>query len=107
MSFFNGPHLQVISTVTSNGLMPVLGHDGRPKTKTTLLPLSARKAIERENLKLPEMLQKKIIRVGDSVYVPKEAPVEFKPEPAPAEFKQPEPDGNVKQPSEEKPVKLK
>jgi hypothetical protein len=104
MSFFNGPHLQVTSIVTSNGLMPVMGHDGRPQTKTTLLPLSALKALQRENNKLPAVLKKKIVRVGDP------APVEFKQETIAApvvEQKQSEPSGEQKSATEEKATKTK
>lgn len=46
---FKGPYLRIITPLTSNGIIPVTGNDGKVKTEETFLPLSARKHIEKEN----------------------------------------------------------
>lgn len=58
--FFTGNYLRVSSPVTTNGTNPKIGEDGRVEYKETLLPLTARKALESQNKKLPEHLRKKI-----------------------------------------------
>lgn len=60
MSFFKGDYLRVMSPVTTNGMVNQFGPDGRPLYKEDHLPVTARKALEKRNLKLPENLRKKI-----------------------------------------------
>jgi hypothetical protein len=69
MSYFKGDYLRVLSPVTTNGVMPKIGPDGRIQYKEDHLPVSARKILERKNMKLPEQLRKKIELV--QAYQPK------------------------------------
>lgn len=65
--FFTGNYLRVLSPVTSNGTNPKIGDDGRVQYKEALLPLTAKKALESQNNKLPEHLRKKIEVVNSTM----------------------------------------
>lgn len=49
-----------MSPVTTDGTTPRIGPDGRIVYKEDHLPVTARKILEKKNLKLPEHLRKKI-----------------------------------------------
>ena len=50
----------VLSPVTSNGVNPILDAKGQIIYKETILPLEAKKIIEKQNDKRPDHLKKKI-----------------------------------------------
>lgn len=52
MHFNGSPYLRVTEPVTSNGILPVSGPDGRIQTKVTHMPLTAQKLLERKNDRL-------------------------------------------------------
>lgn len=60
MSLFKGDYLRVLSPVTSDGMVPVMDHDGKVKYREDHLPVTAKKMLEKKNLKLPQHLRKKI-----------------------------------------------
>lgn len=60
MSLFKGDYLRVLSPITTNGMIPKMGSDGRVLMREDHLPVTARKKLEQKNLKLPEHLRKKI-----------------------------------------------
>lgn len=64
MAYFPGPHLKITTPQTFDGMN--LAHDssGNVITKVTFLPLSAKKAFEKKNLKLPQHLRHKIEEMG-------------------------------------------
>jgi len=64
MSFFTGSYLRVLSPRTTNGLSPQIGPDGKLVYREDHLPLSAKKHLENQNKKLPEILRKTIEVVG-------------------------------------------
>jgi hypothetical protein len=60
MTFFTEDHLRVQKPITSNGINPVVGSDGKIAYKTVFLPITAKKFLEKKNAKLPEHLRTKI-----------------------------------------------
>jgi hypothetical protein len=60
MSLFKGEYLRVMSPVTVDGMVPKIGTDGRQVYKEDHLPVSAKKGLERRNLKYPPHLRKTI-----------------------------------------------
>jgi hypothetical protein len=70
MEFMLHPHLRVHRPVTSDGINPVIGTDGRPVQKIVHLPLTARQFIERKNTKLPQHLKVKIEEMPGMVHQP-------------------------------------
>lgn len=64
---FKGPYLRVITPVTSNGIIPMTGEDGKVRTEETFLPLSARKHLERENARLEKSGHKHLIHKIETV----------------------------------------
>lgn len=76
--FFKGDYLRVVSPVTEDGNRPKIDSEtGTPVYKETLLPVSARRALERQNKRLPNHLRKKIELVSSGEPA-KEAPAERK-----------------------------
>lgn len=61
------PYLRVSSPKTINGVIPVIGDDGRVAFREDHLPLTAKKALESQNAFLPESLRKKIEVVHDGI----------------------------------------
>jgi hypothetical protein len=57
---FKGDYLRVLSPKTTNGINLKLDEDDRVEYKETFLPLTAKKALEEQNKKLPDHLKKKI-----------------------------------------------
>lgn len=49
--YFTGPHLRVITPITTNGMIPKI-IDGEVQYKTTFLPLSAKRQMESKNNRL-------------------------------------------------------
>lgn len=64
MSLFKGSYLRVLTPKTSDGNVP-LTKNNQVQYKETQLPLSARKALERENAKRPNHLKHQIEVVED------------------------------------------
>jgi len=64
MSFFTGTYLRVLSPRTTNGLSPEIGQDGKIVFREDHLPLSAKRYLESQNKKLPDILKKTIEVVG-------------------------------------------
>jgi hypothetical protein len=62
--FFDGPYLRVLTPETIDGINVKMMND-RVVFKESHLPLTAKKHLERKNLKLPKHLQKKIEVVGE------------------------------------------
>lgn len=62
MSYFKGEYLRVKSPVTTNGITPKMVN-GQMVYKEDHLPVTARKILEKKNLKLPEHLRKIIEHV--------------------------------------------
>lgn len=62
-----GSYLRVLSPKTINGVIPVIGEDGRVAFREDHLPLSAKRAMEAQNGFLPESLRKKIEVVHDGI----------------------------------------
>lgn len=60
MSLYQGDYLRVMTPETTDGMTPVIGLDGRVVYRQDDLPLSIQKELEKENLKLPMHLRKKI-----------------------------------------------
>ena len=50
--YFKGQYLRITEPVTSNGMLPIIGMDGRQVTKETFLPLTAKKAMEKKARRL-------------------------------------------------------
>jgi len=75
---FNGDCLRVLSPKTEDGNRPRIGYDGRIEYREDFLPLTARRALERQNSRLPSHLKKIIEPVYTKEIV--------KPEPATQEF---------------------
>lgn len=64
MLFYQGEHLRVSTPVTLDGQNLAIDERGQVVYKETLLPLTARKDIEKQNEKLPPTLRKKIEVIG-------------------------------------------
>lgn len=78
-NFKNEPYLRILTPRTKDGSNPLYGPDKQPTYKESHLPLSALKAMERENLNLPDHLKHVIEKVG----LPEETAVaerSFKPQ---------------------------
>lgn len=60
MTFLNGDHLRIVSVITEDGVRPRLDETGRQMQKETLLPVTAKKHMERRNEELPKHLKMKI-----------------------------------------------
>lgn len=60
--FFDGPYLRVLTPETSDGVNLMMVKD-KKVYRESHLPLTARKHLERKNLKLPEHLRHKIEEV--------------------------------------------
>lgn len=70
MEFMLHPHIRVYRPVTSDGINPVIGTDGRPVQKIVHLPLTAKQFIEKKNLKLPQHLKVRIEEIPGMVHQP-------------------------------------
>lgn len=57
MTFTHEDHIRVQKPLTSNGINPILTDDHRVRYKTTFLPMTAKKHLDKKNLKLPKHLQ--------------------------------------------------
>lgn len=57
---FKGNYLRVLTPRTTDGVTPEMGEDGRLVYKESFLPHSALKDLNEQNLKLPEILKKRI-----------------------------------------------
>lgn len=66
---FKGPYLRIITPVTSNGIIPVTGEDGKVKTEESFAPLSARKHLEMENNRLIKSGHKHLVHKIETVGV--------------------------------------
>lgn len=60
MDFLNQDQIEVTSPVTIDGTHPKYDSGGKLMYKKTLLPITAKKHIERQNQNLPDHLKKKI-----------------------------------------------
>lgn len=59
--YFKGDYLRVVSPVTEDGNRPLIDPEtGKQVWKETALPVTARKALEDQNKRLPNHLKKKI-----------------------------------------------
>lgn len=66
--YFKGDYLRVISPVTEDGNRPKIDSiTNTPVYKETALPLTAKKALDNQNRRLPAHLRKKIEHVSTSV----------------------------------------
>lgn len=66
-NLFGRDHLRVETPQTTDGLNLKYDTDGKPVTRITFLPLTARNSLEANNAKLPQHLRKKITVVpGDN-----------------------------------------
>lgn len=73
-----GDYLRVLSPRTADGNRPMIGEDGRIIYKETELPMSAKKALDFWNKKLPPHLQK-VIEVVRENPLPKQKAVVSEP----------------------------
>lgn len=82
-----GDCLRVLSPKTEDGNRPRIGPDGRIVYKEEFLPLTAKRALDRQNNRLPNHLRKVIEVVTTSEVVaeknPVTVPAKLKPGPKP------------------------
>jgi hypothetical protein len=59
-SNFKGPYLRVTTPKTTNGIMPLI-ENGVPQYEETFLPLTAKKHLERKNVRLEKAGAKHLV----------------------------------------------
>lgn len=83
-NFKNEPYLRILTPRTNDGINPTYDSNKQPTYKESHLPMSALKAMEKENMNLPAHLKHVIEKVG----LPEETTIEqsardFKPQRVP------------------------
>lgn len=60
--FFKGPYLRVTTPKTTNGVIPLI-ENGTPQYEETFLPLTAKKHLERKNIRVAKLFPHLVAKI--------------------------------------------